>query len=304
VAAADVPAVCRPAAPPFLVLFVSVAAMSWAAPLIRFSDAPALVVSFWRLAFSLPLIALALTARGEWGALGRLGRAEWVSASLAGVFLAAHFGTWIASVSLTSVAASVALVSTQPVWVAMIALLLLHERPLRRQWAGIGLAVLGAAVIGWGDLGGGRDPLAGDLLALAGAWLAAAYYVIGRKLRQEVGLWPYVAVVYGVAAMALLITVLAVGQPLVGPYPPRDWLVFAGLAVGPMMVGHTGQNWALRYLPAYAVNLTLLGEPIGATLLAWLLPGIAEIPPGEALAGGMLILIGILLGLWRRRDGA
>lgn len=290
----------RETASPFLVLFISVAAMSWAAPLIRFSDAPALAISFWRLALALPLIGAALTVRGEWSALRRLSRRDWAVSGLAGVFLAAHFATWIASVNLTSIAASVALVSTQPVWVAILALVALRERPLPSQWGGIALAVVGAAVIGWGDLGGGADPLLGDALALAGALFVAAYYVIGRALRQRVGLWPYVAVVYGFATLALLAALLISGQSPAGPYVPTDWLVFGALAAGPMMIGHTGQNWALRYLPAYAVNLSLLGEPVGATLIAWLLPGIAETPPSAALAGGMLILGGIVLGLRRR----
>jgi drug/metabolite transporter (DMT)-like permease len=290
----------EPAVSPFLVLFVSVLAMSWAAPLIRFSTADPLVISFWRLALSMPFLALMVVGRREVGDLRKLSAGAWATAALAGVFLAGHFATWIASVTLTSVAASVALVSTQPVWVAIMALVFLGERPLPRQWLGIAVAVAGAAVIGWGDWAGGAEPLRGDLLALAGAVLVAAYYVIGRNLRQGISLWPYVTVVYGFATATLLVSVLASGLPLFGPFSRLDWLVFFLLAAGPMMIGHTGQNWALRYLPAYAVNLTLLGEPVGATLIAWLLPGIAETPPIAALAGGMLILSGILLGLRRK----
>ncbi|MEX0912123.1 MAG: DMT family transporter [Gemmatimonadota bacterium] len=285
---------------PSVVLFISVLAMSWAAPLIRFATADALAISFWRVAIALPCIAAMLTLRREWSDLAILRPREWATAILAGVFLAGHFATWIASVALTSVAASVALVATQPVWVAIFALVALGERPSSRQWAGIVIAVLGAGVIGWGDLGGGADPIRGDLLALAGAMLVAGYYVIGRNLRVGIGLWPYVGIVYGAAAVTLLLALLSTGQPVFGPYPARDWLVFLGLAAGPMMIGHTGQNWALRYLPAYAVNLTLLGEPLGATIIAWLLPAIAETPPVEAVLGGTLILTGILLGLRRR----
>ncbi len=142
-----------PATVPILV--VSVLAVSWSAPLIRFTDVPALLVSFWRLAISLPLIAVILTARREWGALAALTRRELAVTALAGVFLAAHFATWIASVNLTSVAAAVTLVATQPVWVAIIALFALKESPTKRQWLGIVVAVLGAAVIGWWSLSGG-----------------------------------------------------------------------------------------------------------------------------------------------------
>jgi drug/metabolite transporter (DMT)-like permease len=284
----------------FLVLLVSVVAMSWAAPLIRFSAAPPLAISFWRLAFSLPVIAAILTLRGEWAELLTLTRREWMTAATAGVFLALHFASWIASVTLTSVAASVALVATQPVWVALISIAVLRERPAREQWVGIFLAVLGAGIIGLGDRGGGSDPLLGDGLALAGALLVAVYYVIGRHLRQRIGIWPYVAVVYGFATVTLALASVAAGVNLAEPYATRDWLVFLALALGPMLIGHTGQNWALRFLPAHAVNLTLLGEPVGATLIAFLLPSIAETPTVGTLAGGMLILSGIVLGLRRR----
>jgi len=289
----------RPEVPPALVLLVSVLAISWAAPLVRFSHAPALAISFWRLAFSLVLIAGVLTARREWGELRRLSRRDLATAGVAGVFLAGHFATWISSIGLTSVAASVVLVDTAPIFVALFSALFLREVPGRRQWMGIVLAVAGAAWIGWGDLGGGAAPLRGDLLALAGAVLVAGYYVIGRSLRARIEIWPFVGVVYGCAALTLLVTLLATGVPPTG-YAPVDWEVFAALAVGPMMIGHTGQNWALRWLPAYVVNLSLLGEPVGATLIAWLLPAIAETPPPAALAGGALILVGILLGMEKR----
>jgi drug/metabolite transporter (DMT)-like permease len=218
---------------------------------------------------------------------------------VSGLCLAAHFWTWIASLSYTTVASSVVLVSTQPVFVAILSVAMLRESPTRRQWGGIGVAVMGAVVIGWGDFAGGPDPLLGDLLAVAGAVFVSMYYVIGRSLRQRLDLWSYIAVVYGVAAGALLAgSALHPGVELIG-YPPTDWLVFLALAAGPMMIGHTGVNYALRYLPAYVANLALLGEPIGATLLAWWLPGIREQPTLQLLLGGGLVLLGIGLGFIR-----
>lgn len=288
-----------PEVPPWMVLTVSVLAISWAAPLVRFTAAHALAISFWRLAFSAVLVAGVLTLRGEWRSLSRISRRDAATAALAGVLLAGHFAAWIASLGLTSIAASVALVSTQPVFVAVLSAVFLAERPTRRQWAGIGVAMLGAVWIGWGDSRGGEDPLMGDLLAVLGAMLVAGYYVIGRRLRARIDLWPFVGVVYGCAALTLFATLPLADVPFTG-YGERDWLVFAALAIGPMLIGHTGQNWALRYLPAYVVNLSLLAEPVGATLIAWLLPAIRETPPPSALAGGALILIGILLGARRR----
>lgn len=289
----------RPPVPPALVLLVSVLAVAWAGPLVRFTAASALAVAFWRLAFSCVLIAAVLTARGEWREVARLRRREWLLASLAGIFLAGHFVTWITSLELTTVAASVVLVSMQPLWVAILSIPLLGERPRPMQWAGIAVAVLGAAWVGWGGPAKSLGSAQGDLLALSGAILAAAYYVIGRGLRQRMSIWPYVGVVYGSATVVLLLAMVVTATPFTG-YTSTDWLVFAALAAGPMMIGHTGQNWALRYLPAYVVNLSLLGEPVGATLIAWLLPGIREVPPGSVLAGGALILLGIIMGMRRR----
>lgn len=289
----------QPPVSPAVVLAFSVFAVSWAGPLVRFTGAPALAISFWRLAIACVLIGVILGVRGEWRELRLLRARDWGLAALAGIFLAGHFVTWIASLQLTTVAASVVLVSTQPLWVALLSIPLLRERPRPVQWAGIMLAFAGAAWVGWGGGAGGDGDLRGNLLALSGAALAAAYYVLGRGLRRRVTIWPYVAVVYGAAAVVLLATLIVVDTPIVG-YPRGDWAVFAALAIGPMMIGHTGQNWALRYLPAYAVNVSLLGEPIGATLIAWLLPGIRETPPAAVLVGGTLILAGIIMGMRRR----
>lgn len=287
---------------PGLVLFGAVLAMSWGGPLVRYATAPALVVAAWRVAFSALLIAgIVLLRRGSPRPPIRAG--DWALACAAGLFLAAHFWTWIGSLSYTTVASSVVLVSTQPVFVALLSATLLGERPAPRQWAGIVIAVVGAGVIGWGDFLGGPEPLLGDALAVTGAIFVSAYYVIGRRLRQRLDLWTYTGMVYGSAAVVLLAAAFVLPGTRVTGYPGTDWLVFLALAAGPMMIGHTGVNYALRHVRAYVANLALLGEPIGATLLAWWLPGIRERPSGQLLAGGALVLIGIGLGV-RRRAGA
>jgi drug/metabolite transporter (DMT)-like permease len=289
----------RPA--PGLVLLAAVLAMSWGGPLVRYATAPALVVAGWRVGFSVLLIAVVVLVRRGRGRTGRVAGRDRLLAAAAGVCLAAHFWTWIASLSYTTVASSVVLVSTQPVFVALLSAAALAERPTGRQWAGIGLAVAGAAVIGWGDFGGGRDPLLGDALAVAGALFVSLYYVIGRSVRQRVDLWTYTGMVYGVAAGALLGAAVVLPAVRVTGYPATDWLVFLALAAGPMMIGHTGVNYALRRMRAYTANLALLGEPIGATLLAWWLPGIRERPSVQLVMGGTLVLAGIALGLRSRR---
>ena len=294
----------RPPLPPALVLLVAVLAMSWAGPLVKFASAPAPVVSAWRLTYSVALIAVVLVLRRSGRAAFRLDSRQWLLAGVAGVLLAAHFWSWIASLRYTTVASSVVLVSMQPIFVASMSALLLHERATRRQWLGIALGCAGAIIIGVSDATGlatSGKALLGDGLALLGAVLVSGYYVIGRELRQQLDLWVYIGVVYGIAAaVMLLIVAVDPGTALTG-YPPRDWWIFAALAAGPMMLGHTGVNYALRYVPAYVANLAIMGEPIGATLIAWMLPALREVPSAGMLVGAVLILTGILLGsAWRK----
>jgi drug/metabolite transporter (DMT)-like permease len=180
----------------------------------------------------------------------------------------------------------------------------LREPPSGRQWTGIAIAMLGALVVALPDFVADAGAfssraLLGNLLAVIGAVTAAVYFIAGRRLRVTLDLWPYVALVYGTCFVVLVVLAAATDAPVLGQ-PPRELAIFAALALGPMLLGHTGLNWALRYLPAYVVNLTLLGEPLGATVLAALLPGIREIPGPATLLGGALILGGIYVTSRRR----
>ncbi|HEX6589449.1 MAG TPA: DMT family transporter [Longimicrobiales bacterium] len=281
-------------------LFVAVLGMGASGPLVRFSDAHPLTIAAWRLAFAVAIIAVLRALSGGTRPHGR----EWGAALLAGLFLALHFWAWNASVQLTTVASSVALVCMQPVFVAIFSALFLHEHATRAQWTGIVVAVAGAFVIAWGDWGMGRDALIGDALALLGAVLVSVYYVIGRRLRQRLDLWTYTGVVYGAAAVLLFALALASGAELLH-HPRREWLIFGLLALLPTMLGHTGANYALAHYRAYMVNLAILGEPVIATLLAWGLPGIRETPPIQTVVGGVLVVGGIAWGTLRgaRRYG-
>jgi drug/metabolite transporter (DMT)-like permease len=267
---------------------------------VRLSHAHPLAIAAWRLGFALVVIGAILLVTGEWRQWRRLDRRQLAIGLGAGTMLALHFWSWNASVALTTVAASVVLVNTQPVIVALLSAVWLREPPSRRQWLGIVLAMVGALVVALPDLvhsaDAGANPraLLGDLLALVGAGTAAVYFVAGRRLRATLDLWPYVGLVYGSCFVALLLFALAAWAPLV-PQPPREMAIFAALALGPMLLGHTGLNWALKHSPAFVVNLTLLGEPVGATVLAALLPGIREIPGPATFAGGAIVLVGILM---------
>ncbi|MBL0939788.1 MAG: DMT family transporter [Gemmatimonadaceae bacterium] len=303
---------------PWLVLGAALIGISFAAPLIRLSNADPLVIATWRLGFSLIIVAAALLITGGWRAWRTLAARDLMLATGAGILLAVHFWSWNASLRFTSVAASVALVNLQPVFIAAASAWWLDEVPSRRQWGGVSIAVVGALVVGLADIpgglsgigaaifsggagdgsGGGSRALFGDLLALLGAVTAAGYYLIGRRLRKQLDVWSYVGLVYSAAFATCLVLALGTGK-VIGPQPPRELAIFAGLALGPMLLGHTGMNWALGHLPAFVVNLTTLGEPIGATILAAILPGIAEVPGVGTIVGGALVLGGVLLAARR-----
>jgi drug/metabolite transporter (DMT)-like permease len=216
--------------------------------------------------------------------------------ALAGVLLACHFWSWIASLRFTTVASSVVLVSLKPVFAWAIAAVWLREHPTRTEGWGIVLAVLGASLIGLGDARLSLGALGGDALAVLGAVTGAGYYVIGRRVRQTVGIWRYATGVYAVAAVALAVLALIRSAPLTG-FAGRDWAVFGAMAAGPMLIGHTGMNYALRHFRATTVNVAALGEPVGASLIAWLVPTIHEVPAPVAMIGAVVVLLGISLSL-------
>jgi drug/metabolite transporter (DMT)-like permease len=272
---------------------VAVLAASTSAILVRASGAPESVMAFYRVTFT--ILLLFPLARGSGAELAGVARRDVVAAVGAGLALAAHFGTWFVSVELTTVAASVTLVQTQPLFVAAGAALLLGERVTRKTVAGILVAMVGVAAMSAEGLLGmtnAPQPVVGNGLALVGAVGAAAYVLAGRSIRQRVSLVPYVLVVYAVAAVGLLAVALVQGAPLLG-YPAREWLLFLGMAVGPGILGHTLINWALEYVESSVVSVSLVGEPVGSTVLAALL--FAEIPGRLTLAGGVVVVTGIVV---------
>ncbi|MBI1801331.1 MAG: DMT family transporter [Chloroflexi bacterium] len=276
---------------PYLALGLGIGAVSFAAILIRKAEAPSLVIAAYRLTLaSLVLAPFALVrARGEFS---RFSRREWGFSAAAGAFLALHFATWVTSLQFTSVASSVALVTTAPMWVALASFALWGQRPRRVTTLGIALAVIGSALIGGGSFALGGDAWVGDALALAGAWAGAGYFMLGRSLRARASLLAYIAPVYTVAALLLIALALAARQPL-GGYPPTTYLLFAALAFGPQLLGHSSFNYALKFLSATFVTVVILGEPVGSSLLAVFL--LNEIPPPIVVAGGLLVLAGIAL---------
>lgn len=188
--------------------------------------------------------------------------------------------------------------SLQPAFVLGISVIFLREFPSRLQVTGIVIAFAGAMIIALpsvlGDDATARNALAGNILAISAAATAAAYYAIGRRVRASLGVWAYVGIVYASCFVVLLALALSRGVALY-PMPTRELAIFGGLALGPMLLGHTGMNWALKYMPAYVVNLLVLGEPIGATLIGALIPGIAQIPPVSTMIGSSIVLAGVIV---------
>ncbi len=289
----------------YLAITGGVFAVSTAAIFIRYAqqDVPSLVIAAVRLTLaSLVLAPVALAHhRAE---LSSLSRRELGLGLLSGFFLALHFAAWISSLEFTSVASSVVLVSTTPLWVAILSPLVLRESISRLTTIGLALALLGGTVVGLSETCQVQNGLAcpqfsefmqgqalwGNFLAICGAWMGAGYLLIGRRLRAKMSLIPYIFVVYGMAALVLVIIMLAARQSPFG-YLPINYLWLLLLALVPQLMGHSTFNWALRYLPASFVAVTLLGEPIGSTVLAFFI--LQEAPSILEIFGGGFILAGI-----------
>lgn len=262
--------------------------------LVRLAEAPVSAIAFWRLTLSLLLILPLCGLSGQWREVRSLSRSEWRWVALSGGALALHFVTWFLSLEYTSVASSTVLVTAHPLYVGLLSTLWLREPPSRLEWVAILVATSGAVWIGWGDFRLGEGAFIGDLLAALAAFFAALYFIAGRRLRLRLGLWSYVAPVYLLAALLTGISMWVRGVPATG-YSPGTWALFAGMAIGPMLLGHTSFNWALRHVRAYVVSLVVLLEPAGATVLAVLVLGAAERPSMNTVTGGIAILIGMAM---------
>jgi drug/metabolite transporter (DMT)-like permease len=281
----------------YLTLALAVLFISCAAPLIRLAQAPSLAIAFLRLAFSTLLLApLALTRERK--TMAAFYSKEWLLLLLSGFFLALHFATWITSLSYTTISSSVVIVATQPIFAALFGFLFLKEKMPWLSVIGLVLAILGSAVIGYGDFSGGARPLVGDLLSLLGAVFVACYLLIGRTLRKSLPVLVYIFPVYMIAALFLGSFCLLAGTPL-GPFPALSYLWIFLLALIPQTLGHSLYNWALRHVKAYVVGVAVLGEPIGATILGVIL--FMEIPGPASYLGAGLILVGVFLALYKER---
>jgi drug/metabolite transporter (DMT)-like permease len=297
---------------PVAAVLLAVLAASTASIFVRYAQtsAPSLAIAAWRMLIATTVLVPIALARNRRD-LAQVSRRDLALIGLSGASLAVHFATWITSLAYTTVASSVVLVSIAPLFVALLSPALLRERIERRAAIGIGLAFIGVVVIAandacassagnmacpsWSELLGGQA-IQGDLLALGGAAAVAGYMLIGRHVRTRMALVPYITLTYGAAAVVLVAMTMLARRPLLGfPAATYGWIVL--LALIPQLMAHSTYNWALKYLPAAFVSISLLGEPAGSTALAFVLLG--ETPSGLKLAGAALILLGIVLALRR-----
>ena len=276
----------------FLVLAIGIFAVSWAGPLIRLADeASFLFVAAARLALASPvMLLLALYRRNQRTIV--IPSRQTLLMILSGVALAAHFGFWVASISHTSIMASVALVAMSPLFAALGEWIFLSYRPSKAVFIGILISAVGAAGLAWSDFGAGA--IYGDLLAIVGAILASVYLLLGRYTRQRIDLTAYGAIVYAVGASVLAVVLLIVGVNWTN-YLLETYVFILFLALIPQLIGHNAINYSLGYAPAAVVALAILGEPVGSALIAALL--FEEIPSVIEACFGCVILLGVGIGV-------
>ncbi|MBD3171463.1 EamA family transporter [Candidatus Bathyarchaeota archaeon] len=288
----------KPRLHPNLALLISIVAVSTASILIRWTDAPALTIASYRMVISVLILFPFFIKNHGPERLRKHGTSHLLRLFGVGIVLALHFASWITSLSFTTVASSVIFVHIDPIFVAIISHFFLGDRLTKRALIGIIISFTGIVIIALGDASSLSSTLTGDLLALVGGVMLGIYILGGRVYRKSHDLVTYVTPVYSVAAATLLIMSLATDTKLTG-YPIRTFGFFFLIALIPMIFGHTLYNWALRYLSASVVSVSLLGEPVGASILAYLLLG--ETPSIYTIIGGFITLTGIFLSSYKDR---
>lgn len=298
----------QPIIPPGIGLFIGILAVSTASLFIRFAqtDIPSVVIAAGRMTLAAFFLAPYVLIQQR-SVIKQIKKRDWLLLSLGGMFLGFHFAAWITSLEYTTIASSVVLVTTAPLWVSLLSPLFLKEK--LTQWILIGLAIslIGSVIVGvsgncslmqgeiactgFNEMFSGRH-FWGNLLALSGAFLSAGYLMVGRKVRNSLNLSTYTFIIYGFAALVLIIIVIISGKPVTG-YSATNYLWIFALAIVPQLIGHSAFNWALKYLSAAFVSIALLGEPVGSVILAFLF--LKEKPNPLEVFGGLLILAGIVI---------
>jgi drug/metabolite transporter (DMT)-like permease len=273
----------------YAILFSGIAAISTGAVFVRLADAPSLVIAAYRVGIA-ALVILPLACWKTRSELRSLSISDLKYASMAGFFLALHFAAWITSLQYTSIAVSVTLVNTSPLWVGLLAPVVTKERIKRVTVSAVIVSIAGCAIIGFNDFYMGSNAFMGDLLALTGGLCAAGYLLMGKKLRNKLSLMVYISVCYGSAAVILWAIVLTMNLQVTG-FSNQTIAAFCGMALISQVIGHSCYNWALKYFSTSLVAMSFLGEPVGSTILAYII--FHESLTIAKAAGAILILSAI-----------
>lgn len=276
---------------PYFALFVGVVAVSASAIFVKLADAPAAVTAFYRMFFSVLIMAplFFIKYRTE---LSKISKKDWIYSSTAGVFLAFHFIIWFESLNYTSVASSVVLVTLQPLFAFLGTFLFFKEKvSIFSILSGI-IAILGSVLISWGDFRISGSALFGDFLAIVACMMVTAYLLIGQDIRKRLSLITYTFVVYSFSTITIFLYVVLLKYPL-GSYSQSTWMYFLLLAIIPNLLGHSLFNWSLKWISTSTISMSILFEPIGAIILAYYI--LNEIPLWTQITGGIIVLIGISL---------
>jgi drug/metabolite transporter (DMT)-like permease len=272
-------------------LCIGIFAISTASIFIKLCEAPALIIATYRMMLASLMLMPFACYKKTWRGWEKNDR-RWFL--LSGLFLSLHFAFWIASLKYTSVASSVVLVTTHPIFVGIGSWLFLKEQMEMTLVLGIALSVLGSGLIGYGDRIWSKEALMGDGLALLGAIAVSGYLLVGKKMRKNQELFSYIFPVYSTAGLILILLSLIFQKSFWG-YSPSTYLYLFLLALIPQLIGHTTFNWALKYLPASIVAIAILGEPVGSTILAYFI--LNEGLTVWKILGGISIFAGILIAL-------
>lgn len=279
-----------------ILMMIGIVAISFSSIFIKWSDAPASVQGMYRLLFT-SLLMLPFS-RSYIGTALTLRKKDWLMLGLSGIMLALHFLLWMGSLNYTSVASSTMIMALEPLFIMLGAYFLYKEKTAAPAMLGMAVAIGGVVFIGWGDVGISSDNLKGDLLSLGGTAAVAVHMLIGQKLVGRMSSYLYSLMVFVSAALVFAIYNLATNIPFFD-YPAREWGIFVLLAVVPTVFGHILFNWLLQYVSATTVSMNILGEPVGASILAYLLLG-------EQLTilqwiGGVLVMFGLAVYLYTGR---
>lgn len=273
----------------YLLIFFSVFCMATSSIIIRYSQSPAMIIALYRVVFT-SILAASLGGPRLFASLKAISRRDYLYILVAGIFLALHFAFWINSLNYTSIPSSVLFTNLQVIFVLLFSIMFLKEKVNTWVIGGILLAILGSALIGGGDLASGR--FYGDMLALASGLFIAVYFIVGRQVRSRVDAWPYTSIVSAVAVLVLWPAAALFNLPLTG-FELKEWFLFFLLALGPGIAGHGILNWTLKYVKAPVVSVSVLGESVGASILAYIF--FRELLLWYQIIGGIFILAGIYM---------